>query len=210
MKPVIVEAPKPPVKKAKRSKKLQPGTIQNGYCNHGLYQETMRILTAMTGIQWGFVKDNRRVKYVTCSELGYRVAALFGKGYESRIKLQPDITIINKSPGSYQSKEDWVNLLSYELKTELLRVLKTSPQFSPDLKIPLVDLIALINDYPIDMSIEHVMESAQMYTGIDFSNCVVLDAWTNEIEDSDTDWMAREELYWQKNVEPVLNIYDYI
>lgn len=110
-----------------------------------LYNDIIELLTALTGIQWGYVRGRSRIKYISSVELPLRVGVTWGKVYEKRIKLKLDIEISNKMPKLFTCRELWADAVNAELVAGLLKSV-TDPQICERIKLwkPKSELAALI------------------------------------------------------------------
>lgn len=84
-------------------------------CNNKLFTAAIQILTAMTGVKWGFMRRRRRVQYVSSLEIPLRIGTLVGKHYDKTTKY--DYNIVNKPGGLFHK---WVEHLTCELRVYMI------------------------------------------------------------------------------------------
>ncbi|SIP85729.1 Hypothetical protein PACV_12 [Pacmanvirus A23] len=134
--------------------------ITNQRCNSQLYSTVIKILDTMTGLTWGFVRNGHRIQYVSCAKLPVKVGAVYGHGYEKLIKWKLDIEIKNKAPYGFESSVEWLNYLSYELQSELLKILRRRKNIISEPE-ELKKVIDKILETPIDINIKNTIDEAE-------------------------------------------------
>ena len=122
--------------------------IKTGPCNNILYNVAINILNEVTGEEWGFVQPKIKISYITCKNIGIKLAAKIGR---SSKKIDYYITTRATTP-------DWENTLRFELYKALFNYLRTSTTIEKGI-------------------LERVMPKLKqfMYNGISIDECVNID-----------------------------------
>jgi len=84
----------------------------------GFYDDVIKLLGEITGLQWGYYKPSRRVQYVSSVEIPVKIGAIWGKNYEKNCKPL-DIEIIHKYKKIFDGN-GWADAAGSELKRKLL------------------------------------------------------------------------------------------
>lgn len=105
--------------------KVKAGTlVTDRPANSKIYNDLLRILHSLTGVQWGYVKNKHRVQYLSSVEVPLKIGIEWGKGYEKNVKYKLDISISNKSPAIFGDQTEWENAVKTELHFGLLELVK--------------------------------------------------------------------------------------
>ena len=88
-------------------------------CNNKLFSESIKILEAMTGIKWGFMRRRHRIQYISSIEIPVTIGSRMQRRYAER----PHDYKIANIPGSF-AHDEWIEHLKCELKNYMLTVVK--------------------------------------------------------------------------------------